>query len=226
MISSPHYDYGLLRRAIGFSLLAHALILLQPGFSKVSSQTTTAQSLFALLKPRAEAVLANTPAAPKVPVRHASPQVRETSDPDALTAPATPVQPAALGNVGPQSTAVTGTSNTTPGTATVASNVEYDFAESKKSYLFAIAAEARRVKKYPPRAFAAGLTGTAEIHIAVAAGGNVQPPHLQKSSGSAEIDNAALAFVGLALKRTPVPESLRSQAFEFMLPVSFRINDE
>ena len=36
----------------------------------------------------------------------------------------------------------------------------------------------------------------------------------------------ALAFVGLALKRTPVPESLRSQAFEFMLPVSFRINDE
>ena len=121
---------------------------------------------------------------------------------------------------------MTGAGKSSSSTLAVAGNADFDFAEGRKSYLFAIAAEARRVKKYPPRAFAAGWTGTAEIRIAVAAGGNVQPPQLLSSSGHTDIDNAALSFVGLALKRTPVPENLRAHAFEFVLPVSFNINDE
>lgn len=96
----------------------------------------------------------------------------------------------------------------------------------RKAYLFAIAAEARRVKKYPARALTAGWAGTAEIHVSVAAGGNVQPPQLGKSSGYADIDNAALLFVGIALKRTPLPESLRGRNFDFVLPVSFTLRDE
>jgi periplasmic protein TonB len=108
----------------------------------------------------------------------------------------------------------------------MAATTGLDFGEAKKTYLFAIAAEARRVKKYPARAFAAGWAGTAEIQIMVAAGGNAQPPQLHKSSGYADLDNAALSFVGIALKRTPVPESLRGRAFDFLLPVSFTINQE
>lgn len=100
-----------------------------------------------------------------------------------------------------------------------------DLAEARKTYLFAIAAEARRIKKYPARAFAAGWTGTAEIHVTVHAGGIVQPPQLLKSSGYIDIDNAALSITGTALKRTPVPESLRERNIDFVLPVSFTIND-
>lgn len=108
----------------------------------------------------------------------------------------------------------------------VAGDIESDFARAQTSYLFAIAAEAGRVKKYPPRALAAGWTGTAEISVMVATGGHVLEPQLRKSSGYADIDNAALSFVGIALKRTPVPESLHSRNFDFVLPVSFTINDE
>ncbi len=102
---------------------------------------------------------------------------------------------------------------------------ELEFSEGKKSYLFAIAAEARRVRKYPPRAFAAGWQGTAEIQINVAIGGVVQPPRLHRSSGYADIDEAALAFVDIAQQRTVVPESLRNRAFDVVVPVSFTINN-
>jgi len=63
MVSKPHYDYGLLWRAIAISLLGHALLLLQPGFGKDALQASGAQSLIALLRPRAEVVSATAPSA-------------------------------------------------------------------------------------------------------------------------------------------------------------------
>lgn len=231
MASSPHYDYGLFWRAIAISLLLHAVLMLQPGFDVLSSHPAAEQSLIALLRPRPESRLQGAVAA--VPVSHAThapAAVRERpSAATPVSTPATPPLPIAVETV-----------NNTAGSANVsndANNAAADdvsateisalnLAEARKSYLFAIAAEARRVKKYPPRALTAGWTGTAEIHVSVAAGGNVQAPQLQKSSGYADIDNAALSFVGVALKRTLVPEILHGRNFDFVLPVSFTINDE
>ena len=230
MASNPHYNHGLLRRAIAISLLLHAVLLLQPGLGAKASHTSAGPALMALLRPRAEPQprVATAPAAVSH-AAHAPAMVREVSvaaPPVTGSAAATPHTTEEVAGVPVGSSNVSNHGNDAATPAAAAGNVGLDFAEARKSYLFAIAAEARRVKKYPPRALSAGWTGTAEIRVMVAAGGNVQAPQLHKSSSYADIDNAALSFVGIALKRTPVPESLRSRNFDFVLPVSFTINDE
>jgi TonB family protein len=100
-------------------------------------------------------------------------------------------------------------------------DTDIDIGEEKKSYKLALVAEAGRVKNYPPRAVAAGWAGSLEIRIVVEAGGIVHEPLLQKSSGYADIDDAALNFVGIAVKRTPVPEHLRSRGFDLPLVIDF-----
>lgn len=229
MASSPHYNHGLLWRAITLSLLLHVVVLLLPGFGAASSPPLAAQVLSALLQPRVDNPSREVPA----PASHAAHQpalLREaTPAAHSVTVPATStpqtvaeVASAAKEN---QNAANDGNSNSA-GTAIGSGSDGPDFAENEKSYRFAIVAEARRVKKYPPHAFAAGWIGTAEIHVIVNAGGTVRAPQLQKSSGYSDIDNAALSFVAIALRRVPVPENLRAHDFDFVLPVSFIINDE
>ncbi len=231
MASNPHYDYGLLRRAIAISLLLHAVLLLQSGVGNLSSHSAAAPSLMALLRSRAESPSpAATVPVPASHTEHAPSVARQVSAAAAsatVPAAASPQIAAEAAAVQPGSPIASNNGNRPAvGVAAATEDPALDYSEARKSYLFAIAAEARRVKKYPSRALVAGWTGTAEISVKVATGGNVQAPQLRKSSGYADIDNAALSFVGIALKRTPVPESLRGRNFDLVLPVSFSINDE
>ncbi|WP_220637028.1 energy transducer TonB [Georgfuchsia toluolica] len=231
MASNPHYDHGLLWRALAVSLLLHAVLLLQPGPGPMSSRSSTGPSLLALLRPKA--LPPSTPAAAKAPPAHAAPAAMLAREVPAAAArevavAAPPQQGMAETVAAPTGSAGTSSKAYDNSTAAAASagDAGLDFAEAQKSYVFALAAEARRVRKYPPRALSAGWTGTAQIRVTIKAGGNAQAPQLQKSSDYVDIDNAALSFVGIALKRTPVPENLRSRNFDFILPVSFTINDE
>ena len=95
-----------------------------------------------------------------------------------------------------------------------------------RRYRLALAAQARRYKRYPPRALETNVGGTVEVRIAVAAGGVAQEVALGRSSGSDLLDEAALDMMRKAAPRTAVPEALRLRAFVVSLPVIFDVADE
>jgi protein TonB len=239
----PLISSGLLWRAIAISLLLHAVLLLQPGFDTEVASPASPQSLIAMLRVRGESQF---PQAPTLPAPALPEHKSKRLDANKLPAPelvqeipsttpavsmlqATKATPEAVSPSTMESSSVNSSTHNaidaSTATAAITAGAGLDFAEGKKAYMFALAAEARRVKKYPARALTAGRTGALVIRIEVAAGGTVQAPQLQQSSGFDDIDNAALSFVGIALKRTPLPDNLRGRAFAFDLPVSFTLKD-
>lgn len=229
MALNPHYNYGLLLRALAASLLLHVVLILQPRTDEGMSHSSPPKLLTAILHSHAVSAFATTVPAPVLHVPHEILPARARQMTPAAEQAAAPreQQPATEATGVATASRNTGSTNDAATLAAHANDEDdLNFAEGKKAYLFAIAAEARRVKKYPPRAVAAGWAGTAEIRIVVSAGGVVQPPQLYKSSDLPDLDNAALAFVGIALKRTPVPEKLRGQAFDLVVPVIFNFKDE
>lgn len=99
-------------------------------------------------------------------------------------------------------------------------------AEGVRQYRLALATEAKRFRRYPPRAMEADIGGTVEIRIAVAAGGQPQEVKLARSSGHELLDDAALDMMKKAAPRAAVPESLRRRDFVVNLPVVFDLAGE
>jgi protein TonB len=93
-----------------------------------------------------------------------------------------------------------------------------------RQYRLALAGEARRFRSYPETARRAGMAGTAEVRVSVAAGAPRQT-ELARSSGHAILDTAALDMLRAAAARTTLPESLRGQEFAVLLPVVFEVED-
>lgn len=94
-------------------------------------------------------------------------------------------------------------------------------AEGVREYRLALAVQARRYKRYPPRAMEAGIGGTAEIRISVAAAGSAAEVLLARSSGDETLDAAALDMMKRAAPRTAVPDALRDRGFAVDLPIVF-----
>lgn len=97
-------------------------------------------------------------------------------------------------------------------------------ADGLRRYRLSLAAQARRFKRYPAQALAAGWAGTAEIRLEIGNDGQ-ESATLSRSSGYAVLDRAAQAMIEQSAQRTPVPEALRGKAFSVVLPVLFDIND-
>lgn len=98
-------------------------------------------------------------------------------------------------------------------------------AEGLREYRLALARQARSFKRYPKRAEEAGWAGTAEVRISILENGQALEPKLQRSSGHALLDEAAIEMIRQALPATPVPPALRQQAFSIDLPVVFELAD-
>jgi len=101
-----------------------------------------------------------------------------------------------------------------------AAGAELD-AEGVRQFRMALAAEARRFKRYPPQAQETNMTGTVEIRVVVAAPGGAREVHLARSSGHELLDDAALDMMTRAAPRAALPETLRRRAFVVSLPVVF-----
>lgn len=99
-------------------------------------------------------------------------------------------------------------------------------AEGIRRYRIALAVEARRFKRYPPRALIEDIGGTVEVRVELAAAGQSPRVMLTHSSGHELLDDAALDMVRKAVPRTVVPEALRRQAFAVNLPVVFDLANE
>jgi periplasmic protein TonB len=98
-------------------------------------------------------------------------------------------------------------------------------ADALRGYRMALAVQARRFKRYPAQAQAAGWTGTAEVRLAIERGGRAGIAELARSSGHEALDQAALAMVDAAAQRAPVPPALQQQAFAVLLPVVFNLEE-
>lgn len=97
-------------------------------------------------------------------------------------------------------------------------------AEGLRSYRVALAHEMRPYKqRHPQSTIDAGWRGTVEVRVTVRAGGIAQEVRLAKSSGHAELDDAALEMLRHALPATPVPAALREHEFALSLPVVFEL---
>lgn len=98
-------------------------------------------------------------------------------------------------------------------------------ANALRGYRLALAVQARRFKRYPAQAQAQAWAGTAEVRLALAAGGHPEPATLTKSSGHEVLDRAALEMMNAAVQRTPVPATLQAQAFSISLPIVFNLDE-
>jgi protein TonB len=94
-----------------------------------------------------------------------------------------------------------------------------------RQYRLALASEARRFRRYPEAARRAGLAGTAEVRVTVAAGGANRRAELSRSSGHEALDAAALEMLRQATWHAALPESLHGQSFAVLLPVVFEVEE-
>lgn len=135
--------------------------------------------------------------------------------------PSAPVRPAEPGGI-PQARAsaemptVALASNEVPGGPDAA---------GLRQFRLALAGEARHYRSYPEAARRAGLSGIAEVRVSVEAGGAARSAALNRSSGHAVLDAAALEMLSKAASRAPLPDTLRGQNFAVLLPVVFEVED-
>lgn len=209
--------------ALAVSSIVH-LLLLWPAAS-FHRQGEAAQPLSVVLQPRKGELpdVAATVAAKLAPMRTllaraAEPSLQSDPRPDNTPASTTEMplrsegqQPGAAARAAPA--ASTGASGTLD-------------ADGVRQYRMALAVEARRFKRYPPIALAEEISGTVEVRVAVAAGGQTQEVALARSSGYEALDDAALDMLRKAAPRTAVPELLRRRPFVIDLPVVFNVASE
>lgn len=234
-----------LRYAVVASLLLH-LLLLWPTAPRLLTDTAPAL-LHAALRP------SPVPSQPPPPPRPApravtpaptlaassdsvAPQVLEQSKPTSV--PQTPVvsaEKALMPTPMPASPARTAAPSvpprpTAPGavSATLISEATASGAvlDGLRGYRLAIASQARRFKRYPAQAMAAGWAGSTEIRLEVASDGQPRDATVTRSSGHQPLDRAAQAMIDAGAQRASVPESLRGKAFAVVLPVVFNLQDD
>lgn len=230
-----------LRRGLGWSLALHALVLgialnvprlrdgagspavvegpLQAHLVRAAAPEMAPPAPVEINRPRRSAAV---PPTPVLVARQAEQSVRAV--PPAPTLAVEPLPVAAE--------PVPAASNARPGPATVASlpapaadaGAGAD-ADALRGYRMALAVQARRFKRYPAQAQAAGWTGTAEVRLAIERGGRAGVAELARSSGHDALDRAALAMVDAAAQRAPVPPVLQQQGFAVLLPVVFNLEE-
>jgi protein TonB len=93
---------------------------------------------------------------------------------------------------------------------------------SVSSYQAKATAHLLRYRSYPQEARRQGIRGTVQLAFTVNAGGRVVGVSLTRSSGSATLDNAALAMVRRASPFPPLPPGLGSST-TIRAPIRFSI---
>lgn len=227
---------GILRRAMAVSIFLHAIGLwwLVPEFSTDVTLVPPGRMLQSRLlpvpAPEGASIQTNVAANPR---KALPPSIQARSEPGLLagtsaeTAVAVPPAPtfapppvaASPGGVPAMPVAHQ------PATAALA-DAQHDKAPDAaglRQYRLALAGEARRFKRYPELARREGLSGTAEVRVAVAPGQRLA--ELSRSSGHAVLDAAALEMLRLAAARAQLPESLRDRQFAVLLPVVFEVDE-
>jgi protein TonB len=226
-----------LRYAVIASLLLH-LLLLWPTAPRLLTDTAPAL-LHASLRP------SPVPSQPPPPPR---PARRAVAPAPTIASPSAPVEPQALepskpASV-PQTSVVSAEKALTPMpaapsvparpnapgavAATLISEATASGAvrDGLRGYRLAVASQARRFKRYPAQAMAAGWAGSTEIRLEVSSEGLPREVTVSRSSGHELLDRAAQAMIDAGAQRARLPDSLRGKAFAVVLPVVFNLEDD
>ena len=99
-------------------------------------------------------------------------------------------------------------------------------AEGLRGYRLALAREARRAWLYPKQALDEQWQGTTDIRIELLSGGRMLAARVEKSSGYAVLDEAALLLMSNAANSAQVPTSLISESLSIVVPVKFSLAGE
>jgi len=219
---------GIPWRALAWSLGVHALVLLALAPLPPAGETGVppAQRLLAQLRSAPEPSPAVLPA-PTFPVPTKS---TKSAAPTTLTAQARsvvvdaplPTSPSVVTGGEPVAAVVAAPSVALPPPPVESGAPD---AAGLRQYRLALASEARRYRRYPEAARRAGLAGTVEVRVSIAASGVAAQTELTRSSGHAQLDTAALEMLRLAAERTKLPEALRNRQFAVLLPVVFEVEE-
>lgn len=237
---------GIGARRLRFALLASLafhLLLLWPALPRLPDRD--ASMLQATLRspppvpaaavpptpPRAVAP-APTIAPPRQPVLATSPldPLRPAPVPEARPIPSVPL--AAAAPVLPAVTPSPAVAPSVPATGSASgvlltqANASGEALDGLRGYRLSVASEARRFKRYPAQAMAAGWAGTAEVRLEVGGDGRPRAATVGRSSGHESLDRAALSMIDAGALRARLPESLRGKSFAVVLPVVFNLDDE
>ncbi len=215
--------------ALAWSLGAHALVLLAlvPVLPQGEAGVPSAQRLLARLRSApvpAPAVLPapTFPAQANATVPSARPQiVTQSSHSAPVDNPASVPLTAMAGGEPAVATEAAAPSVALPSPAELGA----PDAAGLRQYRLALASEARRYRRYPAAARRAGLAGTAEVRISIAASGVAAQTELTRSSGHVQLDTAAVEMLRLAAERTALPDALRHRQFAVLLPVVFEVEE-
>lgn len=218
-----------LRYAIAISLLLHLLII-RLGVARVETKDTPSPLNATLRTPPTPATPARLPPRAVPPAPTVAPSV-PTPAPIALEQPIPPSVPQV--RAAPVETVPVALSISTPVVAapaeTVAlmteSNASGEAMDGLRGYRLAVATQARRFKRYPPQAMAAGWEGRADIRVEVGSDGQPRAAVLVRSSGYDQLDQAALTMIDAGALRARLPESLRGKTFAVALPVVFNLDE-
>ncbi len=231
--------------ALGVSVLLHLLVLgVAPGLSPREPRATAIDATLRPASEPAQSAVEPTAAqvaphpAPPAPVRAAAsehPPAVVAVEAGSFAAPESPPLPApavgvpagtgAATPVPPTTTALSRGAAGPAGSVTGPAPVDGLDPNGLRQYRLALAVQARRFMRYPPRAREAGWSGRTEVRIDVASSGVPRPPEVARSSGYETLDAAAMEMVGRAVQRAGVPESLRGRAFSVVVPVEFDLTE-
>ena len=140
---------------------------------------------------------------------------------DPVTPPAPgPALPATIG------TSVAPAASSPSGVLLTQANASGEALDGLRGYRLSVATQARRFKRYPPQAMAAGWVGSAEVRLEVGNDGRPRAATVGRSSGHESLDRAALTMIDAGALRASLPESLRGRNFAVVLPVVFNLEDD
>lgn len=235
-----------LRFALAASLLLH-LLLLWPTAPRLLTDTAPAL-LHAALRP---SPVPTQPPPPLRPAPHAvapaptltassapvEPQALEPSKPasvpqtpvvsaeKAVTPVPMPMPAAPAGTAAPPASARPTAPVTVAATLISEAMASGAVLDGLRGYRLAVISQAKRFKRYPPQAIAAGSEGTADIRLEVSSNGQPRAAIVTRSSGHELLDRAAQAMIDAGAQRARLPESLRGKAFAVVLPVVFNLEE-
>ncbi len=81
-----------------------------------------------------------------------------------------------------------------------------------------------RYKKYPPEAIGAKQQGRVEVAFTIARDGTISDTRIEKSSGSAMLDQATLALVQHASPAPALPDSYKGAAARVRFPIDYKLS--
>lgn len=97
--------------------------------------------------------------------------------------------------------------------------------DGEREYRLNLAREARRFKPYPSTVDGRDVEGVVVVTVSSLLAAHRPEARLQKSSGNAALDRAALEMIEQAVKTASLPLELQGRHFRIEVPLEYRLAD-